>query len=430
MHHHETVVVVRAFAWAVTMATTLFVSPTQAWEPVVCESDPQRAIHFGGNGAPWPLATRDNVTAELSAALGNAQSLWNGVEGAYDLIDIDMRAIEVCELPDESGHSLVGLDDGTCADALRFDWWGGNANGVRQYWVKDCRIVNESIYFNLHDPNSEDELGDVVLHELGHHLNYAHNWFDVSVMGYGVHINWYLTSQDQGYMRWRYPDGEALGPRVHLHRTVLLSALGEEMRPGRRSQGLAPEPMCSSGDCRAIGAGDTVSLMMTYGNTGDQNTAQAVRISMTLTNAGGASTEIGAWMAGPLPAHSYNTYVFEALVPDGMAAGEHVLRLEIDAEGTTMPQQGPSSTRFREFTGLQIVDDACVKCDLRTADAGPTEETLLPVVHEPSHTWEGSLDGRGRRSGGCRVQHAALPHSTPSMLWLTLLALVLRRRPR
>ncbi len=404
-------------------------SRAEAWEPVVCESDPSRAIFFGDDGRPWPLATRDNVTPSLLDTIRSAQSLWNGVEGAYALVEVEDLGLDTCELPDHSGYSLIGLDDGTCADQLRFDWWGGNANGVRQYWVEDCRVINESLYFNPHDPESSSEIGDVVLHELGHHLNYAHNWFDVSVMGYGVHMYWYLTSQDQGYMRWRYANGESLGPRVHLHRTVLLSAIGEEMRPGRHSQTLAPEPTCSGGDCTVLRSGDTVSLMMTYGNTGDTTTDGAVRISMSLRDRGGRSSEIGAWMAGPLPAHSYNTYVFEAPVPSGFAAGSYDLRLEIDAEGRTMPQQGPSSTRYREFSGFEVVDGSCTKCDAFDTDAGPTEETLLPIVHEPSLDWGGSLDGSGsRRSGGCAVKSE--PCGLGAVTVLLVLALIVRRRHR
>lgn len=422
-HPPHTLRLLAMFAFAHAFAPSV----SNAWEPVVCEWDPSRAIYFGGNGAPWPLATRDNVTPEVLDAIESASKLWNGVEGAYDLIEIGARDQTSCALPDNAGYSLIGLDDGTCAEELRVDWWGGNANGVRQYWVDRCQVINESIYFKPHDPASQAELGDVVLHELGHHLNYAHNWFDVSVMGYGVHMYWYLTSQDQGYMRWRYADGERLGARVHLHRTVLLSALGEEMRPGRHSQTLAPEPTCSGGDCGALMAGERVSLMMTYGNTGDESTGDAVRISMTLRDQNGRSTEIGAWMAGPLPAHSYNTYVFEAPVPQGVAPSSYDLRLEIDTDAVTRAEQGPSSTRYREFTGLRIVGSTCDKCD--AADAGPLEETLLPVVHEGSLAWEGELDGSGQpRAEGCRVRDGH--HTGLWFAWLSGITLAGRRPKR
>ena len=93
-----------------------------------------------------------------------------------------------------------------------------------------------------------------------------------------------------------------------------------------------------------------------------------------------------------------------------------------------MPQQGPSSTRYREFSGFQVVDGSCTKGDGLDAevDAGATEEILLPIVREPSLAWEGSLDGSGgRRSGGCAVG------TTPSGFGLSALlviAVVLLRR--
>lgn len=419
------------------LASALAPARAHAWAAIRCNSDPSRVIRYPGNGMPWPMRVRDN-TPEGSLeheAIENGVSLWNSTVGALDVLSLSDDGYSKCKAPDYAGFGVVGVDDGECSDTLDFDWWGGGANGVRQYWVSNCEIVATTLYANPIDPNSEAELGDIFAHELGHHMNYAHNWYGVSVMGYGVNMYWYLTSEDQGYIRTRYPSGQSAGADPHLHRTVLLTALGKEIKPDLHSQTTAPDPVCSPGDCKSLSAGSQISVMLTYGNGGDAATAEPVRISMFL-----GDHEIGAWLAGPLPAHSFNTYNFKATVPEGVPSGTYTLTMEVDSLKTVAAVPGPSPARLRQFTGFVVSGAPCTSGSCEPTPAAPP--AVLPVVAsggkgdgvvpESELAASGGGDGSLETSAaGCSVGDAG---ASSSPLWLAgalaVFAVIRRARRR
>lgn len=395
-------------------------STASAWSAIRCNSDPTKVIRYPGNGIPWPVRVRDNtpVGSKARDAIENSVGLWNSTVGALDVLTVQSDGYSKCKAPDGSGFGVIGTDDGECSDTLNFDWWGGGANGVRQYWVNNCQIVATTLYANPLDPESEAELGDVFAHELGHHMNYAHNWYGVSVMGYGVNMYWYLTSEDQGYIRTRYPSGSTAGADPHLHRTVLLTAMGKEIKPDLHSQTTAPDPVCSPGDCKSLTAGSQVSVILTYGNGGDVQMDDPVRISMFL-----GEHEIGAWLAGPLPAHSFNSYNFVATVPEGVPAGNYSLNIEIDSLHEHAAVAGPSPARVREFPGFAVKGGPCVGDGCGATPAAPP--ALLPVVASsgkgddvtPEGEAYGVADeetGVDASAGGCSVS----PRNAAAPAWL------------
>lgn len=397
---------------AVTLAAVALLTgaprTAQAWSAIRCNSDPTQMIHYPGSGAPWPLVMRDNLTPGSGGrqAVEESVVLWNSIVGAYDVLNVNKDGYKKCKAPDYAGFGVVGVDDGTCSETLGFDWWGEGANGVRQYWVNNCEIVNTTLYANPRNPDSKEEIGDVMAHELGHHMNYAHNWFGVSVMGYGVNMYWYLTGEDQGYLRTRYPSGAKAGADLQIHRTVLLTALGQPISPNMQSQTTAPDPTCSTGDCQNLTAGSKIRVMLTYENAGDADTDQPVRVSMFLGN-----YEIAAWEAGPMPAHSFNSYEFEGTVPANVPAGSYKMTMQVDPMNEFPAVPGPSSLRYREFDGFRVISTGNCTGDncAATPPNGTTTTATLSVVNvakedavEPVDADEGTSAGLAS-AGGCAV---------------------------
>ncbi|MCA9601839.1 MAG: hypothetical protein R3A78_03940 [Polyangiales bacterium] len=419
----------------VLVAVLLTASEAFAWSAIRCNSDPTKVIRYPGNGMPWPLRVRDNMPKGSLArtSLENSVALWNSTEGALNALTLDTDGYQKCKAPDNAGYGVVGLDDGTCSETLGFDWWGGGANGVRQYWVQNCQVVATTLYANPLDPTSVDEVGDVFSHELGHHLNYAHNWYGPSVMGYGVNMYWYLTSEDQGYIRTRFPDGQVAAADPHIHRTVLLTALGMEIQPDVQSQTTAPDPTCAPNGCQNLGEGDEISVILTYGNGGATATTEPVRVSMFL-----GPYEIGAWLAGPLPAHSSSSYNFRAKLPANIPSGEYTMSVTIDSKNLYPSVTGPSPARTRDFPGFRVVG-SCKGACTPTAPPAPSA-TVLKVVTAKSDqavVAEGTLagdagdgeNGNAGAQGGCSVSRGASA-SPSSALFLAVGALLALRRRR
>ncbi|MCA9580753.1 MAG: hypothetical protein KC416_03105 [Myxococcales bacterium] len=404
----------------------------QTWTELQCPGQPGKFLTYPGAGNPWPLRLRDNMKAGDPAreALENGVALWNRVQGAGDILELSGSGYNKCKAPDYAGFGVVGIDDGECAESLNLDWWGGNANGVRQYWINGCEIVATAIYAHPKDGASSAELGDVMAHELGHHANYAHNWFGVSVMGYGVNMYWYLTSQDQGFLRGQYPTGPKVGADLHMHRTVLLTALGQTIKPDLHSQTIAPDPVCTPGDCQNLEPGSEISIVMTYGNAG-ASPAENVRISMLM-----GPYEIGAWKVAHFDPHSFGTYNFRAKVPEGMPKGDYTITMFVDPADAYPKIEGPSSTKDRAFTGFRVVASGDCGNNCPTIGNAPalSETEALPSVQQGKAdlTAEGGLApepmaaAAPASAGGCSATGRSAP--SPWLLMAVFFVVMARRR--
>ncbi|MFZ5443528.1 MAG: hypothetical protein ACOZQL_26210 [Myxococcota bacterium] len=309
-----------------------------AWSTRVCSTNSSLQPTYPG-GAVWPLQYLSNMPAGSSGRVGVASAMqtWNSVVGAYDNLSAPSGGYGFCTKGDNAGVSVIGWDDGTCHA------WGASEVGVTVVWTQSCSIVKEVVYFNSGYPFSTVEFEATALHELGHYQNAAHDWYELSIMGYSDTDFTYLTAADHSFLRGVWGSGTSTLPDLYLNRIVASSPIV----PDQRSMTESAPPTCS-GSCTDLRAGDTIRVQLSYGNAGS-TAAGPFDLEMRL-----GTHVIGAWTQPSFSAHAQSTYWFTATVPAGIPPGTYALSVEIDPAGVIAQSNGPTSGEVVSFTGFAV----------------------------------------------------------------------------
>ena len=318
----------------------------QAWSTRVCSTNSSLQPSYPG-GAVWPLTYLSNMPSGSSGRLGvsSAMQSWNAIVGAFDNLSAPTGGFTFCTKPDNAGVSVIGWDDGTCHT------WGPSEVGVTVVWTQSCSIVKEAVYFNSSFPFSTVEFESTALHELGHYQNAAHDWYELSIMGYSDTSFTFLTAADHSFLRGAWGSGNTALPDLYLNRIVASSPI----LPDQRSMVQSAPPTCS-GSCADLHAGDTIRVQLSYGNAGS-TPAGSFQLEMRL-----GARVIGTWTQPSYPAHAQDTYWFAATVPPGVAPGSYTLSVEIDPAGVVNQSNGPTSGELVSFSGFGVLTPAGWTC--------------------------------------------------------------------
>ena len=311
-----------------------------------CSAYPQYRISFPDDNV-WPLAVFANMApgSWSRSALEFALEQWNDVYGAWDKLEIGSNNYPYCYASsNNAGFSTVGWDDGSC-----YSGWSDYMLGVQITWENECIITKDAIFFNANYINgwSSDEMKHTAIHELGHYQYYAHNWYELSVMGYTYastpSMN-FLTAADHYYLRQIFPSGNVDNrPAFSLHRFKL----SDVIVPNSVSFDYAGEPTCDHG-CGALRPGDEIAATMTYENAG-MGPGYNVALEMYL-----GSTLIGSWTIDAFPAHSGATWEFVTTVPDGMPIGFYDLTAIINPGNEIDEAGGPTADDVVTYGGFHV----------------------------------------------------------------------------
>ncbi len=359
------------------------------WKVMECDSDAKKVDTFPG-GNTWPLVFHKNMakgSADQKTVLTAAQ-MWNDIYGATDELKKVADGHGSC-VDAKGKRGVVAWDKGAC-----YEWKKKNTVGVVVSWTKKCQITQIGVYFNAAFKWWPGELLDTALHEFGHYQRYAHNWHQLSVMGYrknGPPMA-FLTGHDHGYLRTVYKSGKsAKKPALHAHRYVLL----DKIIADEESFGYAKWPTCT-GNCNDLVKGDVIAAIATVGNAGDV-AAKPFDVRMTL---GGAT--IGSWtFKKGMPAHSEHTFEYKGTIPTGIAAGKHTLRLRVDPDDKIAEQGGPIASQTVEWKSFYLAAPSgwigCPKSDY--AD-GKVCHCGCGAADPDCATWANPVNGCGDK-GAC-----------------------------
>ncbi len=327
-----------------------------AWSTRLCPDNPGHRYYFEDDDV-WPLAVSRNMPEGgwAHGALEDAIDLWHSIYGAEDVFGIASHGFVYCRAERDAGYGVVSWDDGTCAASVDSEW-GPRTNAFVKMWTSDCRIRRIVLWMNSDQPFSRETLRSTLAHELGHYAYYAHNWYEVSIMGYRSHGTPpmpFLSARDHDFLRTVFPSGNVAGPDLHVHRYALL----DEIIPDEQSLDYLPEPECSTG-CNTLVPGARVSVEVTLGNAGAVG-ASNVDLVMFL-----GPHAIGTWVA-ETPAHSSTTLSFEGVVPEEAEPGVYELEFSVDPWNDIEETSGPTASNSVSFAGFRVIcvpDCAGLEC--------------------------------------------------------------------
>jgi|GEM_PF-6139830 len=343
------------------------------WETTECQHNSSVTPYFPNGDDVWPFYVAENIGADAGSlqAIQNAVSNWNGVEGAIDSLSIVDDDYGYCSTNDNA--AVVAWDSGAC-----MQWDSEYVMGVTAYWYNSSCVLQEiNIYFNYDAPfETVDDLSSVATHEFGHYLHYAHNWYEISVMGYtylGVPAMTFLTANDHDYLRNVFPDGSSsVGQDLQIHRFKLL----DDIVPDQVSYSYAAEPSCSGSGCEKLTAGSRVIAEVSYGNAGDKKSDQTT-IAMFL-----GEHSIGNWSVDSIDPGAWKTVELSGRVSESVPPGEYVLRFKIDPEDN-LAQADQSSSSGNEIiyeTKMKVLPPAGWSCDDDLYGDGENCDCMCGVV--------------------------------------------------
>ena len=401
-------------------------APAAAWETLRCTSNPSVPPNFGGDGTPWPLRFMASPLndSETRAEFRAAASEWNGMVGARDVFSVRSDDFAGCGPDMGQPYGIMTMDDGTC-----MEWadqsWGPNTLGIRLLWQAACSVTRSVVYLNSNRSWTGTKIRHTTMHELGHYGHYAHNWYQVSIMGYGGTEMTFLSAKDHEYLRSIYEESGSAAPDLHIHRYVLLTTLGREIVPDEHSLTRAPAPTCTP-SCQQLTTGSEITATLTYGNTGAAATGRDFRIAMML-----GEHEIASFRVAPLEAHTSLSYEFTGVVPAGIPGGDHELRMVIDPDDVIAETEGPSSGNEMTYPGFRVAcisscggrqcgDDgcggSCGTCEGEQDDCREGACVCLPLCEGLPNC---APDGCGGRCGDCNpgsppgTAPGTMPGATP-----------------